>query len=288
MKNKIMFTGLLLITLILLFISCSSAPKNKDDIFLLRNQAENLLETGNREAGRGNFNSALIFLNEALRNAILSDDPAVITKCRISLGNVLYSTGETDKAFFEWEQAISEAQKSGNRELLAVCNIYKARGNLMSGRVQAESLLEIITFEQGYLRSDRLFIAFSWQAKGLTQRTLGFYSDAEDSIRRSLEIHEKDRYLENSSYDWYIIASIRSLAGNTQGALQALDSAIVIDRRIENSWGLAANWRAVGDVYRKQGSEHEALEAYMRARAIYEAMGNHIEAAEIDQRIRSE
>ena len=71
------------------------------------------------------------------------------------------------------------------------------------------------------------------------------------------------------------------------GALSALETAIIIDRRIENSWGLASSWRAMGDVYRKMDREEEALDAYSRARAIYSAIGNEYEVEEIDKRMEN-
>jgi tetratricopeptide (TPR) repeat protein len=285
MKRNLIIDFSILFAVILLFVCCSSKPKSKGDVFSLRPHAENLLESGNRESGRGNFETALIILNEAKRNAILCDDPSVIIRCTLSRANVLYSLGRTDEAFSEWTAAVAEAQKSGNRELLSVCRIFLSRGNLVSGRDSAQSVLDEVNREQSNIKTDKLYIAFSWQVKGLALRALGSYSDAEDAIKRSLEIHEKGNYLENASYDWYTIASIRSLAGNTQGALQALESSIAIDRRIENSWGLAASWRAMGDVYRKEGNEQSALTAYERARAIYSALGSSHETAEMDKKI---
>jgi len=282
MKKKFLYLAGITV---ILFFSCSSAPKDTGDIYTLRSHAENLLELGSREAGRGNYDNALAVLDESKRNAVLSDDPSVIIRCGLSRANVLYSLGKTNEAFAEWEQAVKEAQKSGNGELLSVCRIFLARGNLVSGRSPAQSVLDEVNREQANIKTDRLYIAFSWQVKGLALRAIGSYSEAEDAIKRSLEIHEKDVRLENASYDWYTIASIRSLAGNTQSALQALDAAIAIDRRIENSWGLAASWRAVGDVYMKEKKEKEALDAYNRAKAIYAAMGNSYEIAEIDFRI---
>ncbi|MCL2208683.1 MAG: tetratricopeptide repeat protein [Treponema sp.] len=270
---------------IFILCGCSSKPKNKGEIFALRNRAENMLALGNREASRGNYENAHAIFLESKRNAVLSDDPSAIIRCSLSLANNLYSLGRVDEAFIEWEKAVAEAENSKNTELLSVTRIFLARGRLFSGRTPAASVLEEVNRNQGYIKTDRLYIAFSWQVKALAQRALGAYSDAENSIRNSLEIHEKDMYLENASYDWYTLASIRSLAGNTQGALTALSSAILIDRRIENSWGLAASWRAVGDVSRKAGREKEALEAYSRARAIYEAIGNDFETAQIDQRM---
>jgi len=275
----------LIFLIILVFVSCSSAPKNAGDIFNLRSQAEALLDSANKDAGRGNFENALLLLDECKRLGILSDDLSLIIRCCLSRGNVLLTLGKTNEAFAEWEYAIGIAQKFGNAELLSVSKIYRARGNLVSGRVDAQAVLDEVNRESANIKNDKLFLAFSWHVKGLALRSLGSYRQAEDSFRRSLEIHEKDSSLENASYDWYTIASVRSLAGDTTGALAALDASIELDRRIENSWGLAASWRAKGDVYRKASRDTDAQEAYRHALAIYLAMGNEYEAAVTEQRL---
>lgn len=260
------------IILTLIAVSCSSAPKNTGDVYHTRRQAEQSLDSGNKEAGRGNFENALILITESKRKAIICDDLSLITRCSISRGNVLFSMDRTDEAFAEWEQAIAEAQRLGNAELLAASKIYRARGNLVTGREGAQSVLDEVTRESANIKNYRLYIAFSWQVRGLALRALGSYREAEEALKRSLAIHEAGKYLENASFDWYSIASVRSLAGNTTGAIQALESAIVIDRRIENSWGLAASWKAMGDVLKKAGREQEAEDAYERSGNIYAAM----------------
>jgi tetratricopeptide (TPR) repeat protein len=270
-----------------LFTSCSSAPKNQGDIFVIRAQAESWLESGNKEAGQGNFQNAFSILSETKRFAILSDDPSLIIRTCLARGNVLHSLGRHDEAFAEWNEAVNEAIRYGNSELISVSRIYLARGNLISGRSSAQSVLDEVTRESANIRNSRSFIAFSWQVRGLALRSLNRWREAEEAFRRSLEINERDRYLENASFDWFSIASIRSLSGNTQGALQALESSIEIDRRIENSWGLAASYRAMGDVYRRAGRQQEALAAYARARAIFAAMGNEQEIADIDNRMEN-
>ena len=275
----------LFLTLLLLSVSCSSAPKNSGDVYQLRKSAEKEMDLGNREAGRGNFEIALGFLNECKRRAVLVDDLSLMIRSGLSLGNALFSAGRRDEAFEEWEQAIALAEKLGDSELLSAARIFRARGRLVSSREAAQAVLDEVNREAANIKSSKLFIAFSWQVKGLALRELRSYNEAEAALRRSLDIHEKERYLENASYDWYVIASIRSLAGNTSGALQALEASIALDRRIENTWGLASSWRAVGDVHRKAGNSGEAAQAYQRARAIFSAMGNEQEAAEIDKRM---
>jgi hypothetical protein len=111
-----LFASFFLITVI---TSCSSAPKKTGDIYFIRTHAETLLESANKEAGRGFYENALLIVNESKRNAILADDPSLIIRCSLSRGNFLFSLGRTTEAFAEWEQAVTEAQKLGG-ELLPV------------------------------------------------------------------------------------------------------------------------------------------------------------------------
>ena len=280
------FTAAIIITAALLLqASCSSRPKNSGDVVDIRILAEKELALANREAGRGNFETAHALLLECKQRAILVDDVSLMIRSGLSLGNVLFTLGSRNEAFAEWEQAIALAQKHGNRELLSVSKVYFARGRLLSGGASAQTILDEVNSEAVNIKADKLYIAFSWQVKGLALRELRSFREAEDAVKRSLDIHEKEIYLENASYDWYLIASIRSLSGNTSGALQALESSIALDRRVENTWGLAADWRAMGDVHRKAGNNNEAMEAYQRSMAIFTAMGRDREAAEIKKRM---
>lgn len=267
------------------FASCSSKPKNPGDIYTLRAQAEKELDLANKDAVRGNYENALLLLNESRRKAILTDDTGLIIRNGLSRGNVFFSLGREEEAFAEWENSVTEARKSGDGELLSVSIIHKARGKLLSGKASAKEVLDEVNREAGNIEKDLLYVSFSWQVKGLALRDSGSFKDAEDAVKRSFEIHEKNRQLDDASYDWFLIASIRSLSGNLDGALQALDEAIALDRRIENSWGLAADWRAKGDVYRKAARMSEANEAYKRAINIYEALGNSQEVLETENRM---
>jgi len=261
---------ILLAALILTGVSCSTAPKRPTEIVVVRRQAEQELDLGNKATGQGEYDNALLLLTEAKRKAVSVDDVSLIIRVSLSCGNALLSMGRTSEAFAEWDTAIVEAQRLGNAELLSVSRIFRARGSLLTGRDTARSVLDLVTREQANIKN-RYYLAFSWQVRGLAIRAIESYTEAENAIRRSLEINEKDRYLESASYDWYIIASIRSLAGNHNGAIQALEASMAIDRRIENSWGLAASWKAMGDIYAKMGRANEATAAYARSNAIQAA-----------------
>jgi len=269
-NNKVL--AVLVTCILILSVSCSSSPRNPLDVYTLRDQAESALVSGNTESAKGNFELALMLLTEAKRYAVMADDFSLITRVCLSRGNVLFSLDLSEQAFEEWDQAISNAARTGSGELLSMCRIYYARGNLISGKESAQVVLDTVVRESANVRADRLYIAFSWQVRGLALRAMGNYSEAETAFQRSLEIHNRDGYLENASYDWYSIASVRSLSGDLTGALSALETSMALDRRVENSWGLAASWRAMGDVLTKAGRQADAQEAYDRAGDIYAAM----------------
>jgi tetratricopeptide (TPR) repeat protein len=91
-----------------------------------------------------------------------------------------------------------------------------------------------------------------------------------------------------AAYDWFMIASFRSLSGDYRGARQALESAIAFDRRVENSWGLANDWRALGDVSQKAGDRAAARAAYLRAAEIFRAIEDESAAEEVLKRMNNE
>ncbi|MDR1099180.1 MAG: hypothetical protein LBL28_01740, partial [Treponema sp.] len=245
--------------------ACSTAPKRPAEIFELRRMAESQMELANKAADQGNYETALLLLNDAWRIAVSADAPSLRIRTELSRGNVLFSLGRGEEASLAWNTALAEAEKSGSQELGSLSRIHIIRGLILSageGGSVTPAIREEIGRELGRIKSDDFYVAFGWVVAGLADKNLGRYEDAEASVRKALAIHEKDRYLEQAAYDWYLIASIRSAAGQYPRARDALNSAIALDRRAENSWGLATDWRALGDVLKKAGDAAESEAAY--------------------------
>jgi tetratricopeptide (TPR) repeat protein len=274
-----LFLCYLLFVICYLFSACSSRPKISGDVFDIRNDAEVQLEQGNAQADRGNFTTALVFINQANRLAIITDNPSLLIRSGLTLGNVLFALGNTEDAFEAWNKALEEAGLTGNGELIAVSRVHIARGKLLtqgaaqSVRDEAERNLPLIRSVQ--------YIAFAWTVIGLAEKELGSYAAAEEAVLRALAIHERIPSLELAAYDWFMIASFRSLSGDSNGALKALGNALEYDRRTENSWGLANDWQAFGDVYKKAGNTAAARSAYLRSASIFRALGNNEDAERV-------
>ena len=270
----------------LFFSSCSSAPKRPAEIYTVQSMVETTLTLANREADQGNYEDALVLLNEAWRQAVTTDRPALRIRVNLARANSLYALGQASEAERLWQDAESEANYAKEPVLASASRVYRARSLLLSGKANPEETLALSQKEQDMLKKDRLFTAVNWTVRGLAEKELGRYGDAEKSVLNALAIHEKDLYLEQAAYDWYLIASIRSVAENHKQALDALDKALDFDRRAENTFGLAMNWAAMGDIYRKMGDEESAAQAWRRSAEIFRAMDKSAHAREVEGRIR--
>ncbi|MCL2558094.1 MAG: hypothetical protein FWE09_06410 [Treponema sp.] len=262
-----------------LFAGCSTQPRNQGEITDMRRQAEAQLGRGNRQADRSEPEGALFFIEDALRLAILADDSGLRARAGLSLGNALFALGLESEARAAWAEALAEAESSGSRELVALARSHAARGALFSaitarsGAAVAQSVVEELARERPHLR-DPLFVAFSWTVEALALGELGRFAQAEAASARSRATHERARLFELAAFDWFMIASFRSRSGDLPGARAALEASIELDRRVENSWGLAASWRALGDVQTRAGNREAAAAAYARSAGIFSALGH--------------
>ena len=268
---------------LLTLLSCSSAPAPVADIYTIRNRTIQQLDLANQTAQRGLYEDALLFAEEARRLAISTDDPSLRIQSYISRGNIRFSLGEKDQAFQDWEIAAAEGDASGEAVLAAQARILQIRASLLlldvddeTSTVSNQSVTELKAGLERLLpavRQDPNSSALWYITFGLAERQQENWTEAESSVRRALDIYVRNTKLEDAAYAWFIIASIRSLSGNYNGALEALRTSIEIDRRVENGYGLANSWQAMGDVYQKASREEEARAAWHRAEDIFEAIG---------------
>jgi tetratricopeptide (TPR) repeat protein len=276
----------LFVIAVFFFASCSSVPKRPAEVFTIQSMTDTLIGQANMEADQGNYTEALNYLNEAWRLAVTTDRPALRIRVNLGRANALYALGRTEEAERIWRTAEIEANFNEEPMLASASRVFRSRSLLISGKMNPEEVLTLVQDEQNNLKKDKLFFALSWTVKGMAEKELGRFTDAEKSIMNALSIHEKERYLEQAAYDWYLIASVRSVAGNYQQAIDALNRAIGFDRRAENTFGLAMDWAAMGDVFTKMGNDGPANMSWRRSAEIFRAMDKGTHAQEVESRIK--
>jgi tetratricopeptide (TPR) repeat protein len=266
------------LVLVMALWGCSSAPQRPAEVRTLRNSIATQLEMLNREADRGNYTGALEIMDQTRPLAAATDDPALLVKTGLSLGNILFFLGRVEDADQTFADARAVALETGDRELIAISAVYLERQRLLKAlgrndRTAAAEVRDRVSTEVAAIKTDNLAIALAWTVVGLAEKELRRYAEAEAAFLRALEIHDKERFLEQAAYDWYLIASARSVAGNHAAALTALDAALAFDRRAENSHGLGSDWLARGEILLKMGEAASAAAAFHRAEAIFASSG---------------
>jgi tetratricopeptide (TPR) repeat protein len=246
--------------------------------------AETQLELANSAADRARYTDALALLEEARRLAVSADDPDLLIRTALSRGNILFYLGNRPEADAEWRNALTEAENSHDTMLAAVCRLYTYRADVLTGTQQnSAEIIRKVNAELPALKNNTLYSALAYTVIGLAEKTNARFSDAEKAVMSALQIHQKENYLELAAYDWYLIASIRSVAGDYKNALEALQNAVAFDRRAENTHGLGMDYTAEGDIYTKTGDTTRAKEAYNRAAAIFAAAGMENETARAEK-----
>ena len=279
-----------------LLSACSTAPRRPQEIFTERNMATNHLRLADHTANRGNYEDALLILGEARRLALATDDPVLIVRTSMSRANILFAKGFYAEAFADWEAASAEGIASGETVLAALARIYAIRARLIlldrgenagsaANKIKAEELLERLHPELHLVRADAFAAAAGNITLGLAEKQLRRWDEAERAARRALTFYERNRMLEDAAYAWFVIASIRSTAGNLDAAMDALNAAIRFDRRAENGYGLAASWRAMAEIHQRAGRLDESRAALHRAVNIYRAIGLFELANELEEKL---
>ena len=207
--------------------------------------------------------------DEARRFAVAVDDSGLIIRSDLTRGVVLAALGRVAEARAAFDGALAEAERIRNVELAAASRVHIARQDLIEGSRGAAEVRDQAKRELALIKTEQTDLALAWILVGLAEKELGNWADAEKGVKNALDIHVKGAYMEMAAYDWYLIASIRSVAGLYQGALDALDEALAYDRRAENTYGLGMDWKAIGDVYKKEGKDAAADIAYLRSEEIF-------------------
>jgi tetratricopeptide (TPR) repeat protein len=273
---------------LLLAAACSSAPGRPVEIFTIQSMTETQLGLANSAADQANYTHALELLAQAWRLAVSTDRPALRIRVRLARGNTLYALGRNAEAESEWYAAQTEANFTGNAVLAAACRVYMARAKLLAdadNQAVAQETLTQVQSDMGTLKRDNLLAALGWTVIGLAQKSLGSYTEAEKSVHNARAIHEDERYLAQAGYDWFLVASIRSTAGNYPGALGALNNALDLDRRAENTYALASDWQAIGDVFKKMNVIESSNEAYRRSGEIFRSISMNDRASQVESRV---
>lgn len=293
MKNLILVKNcsLIIASAILFLTSCSSSPKRPAEIVTTRNSTVRQLDLANVETEHGNYMLAKTLMDEAWRMAVSIDSSELRILTQLSMGNLFFYQKNQELAQKYWKQALDESIQGENEELVSLSKIYECRGLLSYGsadtlKERSAEAVKILEDEMGNLKkTDELYIAYAYLLLGFAQKGQFDWNKALQNFESAAKIHEKLFYLESAAYDWYAVASVYSVSGDTENAVSSIQKALSFDRRAENSYGLGMDYLALGDIYTRASRLDEAKIAYQRSVDILNAASLDDYAKEVQEKL---
>ena len=267
---------LLFIIIIFIYFSCSSASKRltyeQND---LKNQAADNTKMANQFVGKYEYDKAIEYLKDSLKLNIMADNIGGVITNYADIGKVYLFTKDTEKALDFYNTALKLANEENingifNREKAYVLNgigeayffndKYKEAEEFFNKALQLE-----IDEESKALINVNI-------AKIYTQRN--DHSKSLEYLSQALPIFEKlyqqkrIENIRNLSSTYYFVARKNFRLQNNDKAIEYIKKAIEIDKKIENSSGIADDYYIMAKITQRK-DKNLALKYYNKSRDIY-------------------
>ena len=257
-----------------LLTACSSAPKRSMQVSTVYSSASEMIESANACILSGDYDKAGYFLSAAENQAMSIDNydlltAAALARCTLNL-SLNPPQVETAQKYVDYAQGFVKNCADPKKQQ-AIVSLSQARVNVAQGNHNVN--LEGIKKD---LKGDAYYEAQATQVEGDVFKLKKDYVQADKAYTAAAKAFTDNRYLSEIGICWYKAAQARSLAGNKDGALQAMEQAIYYDRAAENSLGLGTDYYAVGLILMKgspsASEKTRAKEAFIHSAEIFTAV----------------
>ena len=240
----------------LLFTACSSAPKRSMQVSTIYSSAAEMIESANGSILTGEYEKAAFFLTAAENQAMSIDNydllsAVALARCSLCLS---YNPPKIEQA--ENQVALAQGyiknctnpvkQKSIVELSKVRVEVAKAGLDQDGNAVSYTSHLSKLEENKKGVKGDPYYETQFVEVSGDVYKLGGKYADADKAYTAAAKGFTDNRYLSEIGICWYKAAQVRSLGGNKDSALAAMEQAIYYDRAAENSMALGTDYYAVG------------------------------------------
>jgi len=174
--------------------------------------------------------------------------------------------------FNAWQKAQDLALDSGDNAMIALAGLLEAERLLLSGDIGSiEQARDILIKAIENLNGRPSDKARALRLYGSVLKQLQHYAEALQALKTAIDIDKKNKLFIELASDYYLIASVYSKQDDYSIAIEYLLQAIEYDRRAENGSGLGSDYLALGTVYEKMGNIDKARLHYKKALDIFTA-----------------
>ena len=283
MNRKLIVLLISLTAASVLLISCSSAPKESDVVNSRKNKAAELTEFGNNYYAEGKYNQALVFFQLALDENTAADHESGIIKSSNSAGKAYLNMNDTENAEKYFLHALSLSEKTDDRKLRSVSSNNLGELYLRTGEFKkAEDMLEK-AFVSADTNSEEAAVIL--HNLGTALKKEGEYTKALSRFGQSAKINKSKKNHAQLAANYYMTASVYSKKETYDLAESFLLKALEEDKIVENSFGIAKDFKALGLVNEKMGNTETAYEYFLKSYMVFDVLKINFEITEILQKL---
>ncbi len=274
MRARQLFRGPIVPVLLILAASaCSSAPPKTDTVTDVKNQANDAEVSGQHYYSQGRYDLALQFFRQALDQNASVDNMDGVIRSRIAIGQVYLATDQLPAAEDVLTGARAQAKARGSMALFIDSSISLGELHLRKNEPQKALgiLQEVLDTPQAKMTPQQTGVLY--HDMGAAWKGSGDLGKALDWLSRSLQNNLTSKLLESAAADYYMIASVHSKQGDFAGATSNAEQALALDKKIENSPGIAMDLYALGLINTRSGDTAAAYDYYQRAYTVFTTLG---------------
>ena len=239
----------------------------------MKNQAAQDSTFGEGYFRQARYDLALQFFMQALNGYTSLDDIEGVARTYDLLGKTYLVTGSLDQAEDMFTRARLKATGVSPSLVLDSTNslgeLYLTRGDAAEGARRVRGGPGAARAGASTRRGPRSCIT-TWEPP---RRTSGTRTRRWSSIDKSLRINLSNKLNAEAAADYYMIASVHSKQGRFDEALKNADLALSLDKRVENSPGIAEDLYALGLISNRKKDLPAAFDYYQRSYLVFVTIG---------------
>jgi len=267
-----------LISLIVSFIllGCSSSPPTPTSVNLRKNMAADNLKYGNNAYDQGDYTKALQFFLLALEHNTAADFEEGLIKSYHSLSKTFLALGQLEKARSMLESARRILQFYADNGLKAQQQYHQANLLLEEGKIDQafQTMTEALTLNQN--TTDQAQRAVILHGMGMVKRARAISTNNNELLTEALKDFQAAQKINESLPSNVELATNHYMQGMVYLRLNVLDqarfhlqTALELDRKMEISFGIAMDHRALGMLATKENNWNVAADHYLRSYRIF-------------------
>lgn len=274
-----------IITVSLVLFSCGA--KNATVREAVKKKISDSQTIGVNEFKKGNYSSAKLFLESALKDAYSIDNVEGMAEAMQNLSEVHLKLGNNTEASNYIFRAKNLSEREGlTNDFSLLLTIGKYYDKTAAGEADYGKAMENFQAALSCAKTD-LEKALIYNSIGITRMKLNRLDEAADWFEKSRAINESGRIYDTLADNYFNLGEVSERKNDFQGAVGYYMKALQYDKIAEKSDGIVEDLKKIGIVYSKLNDNDKAYYYLNRAFHSAESMGYKTDQDEIQKLISS-